>query len=55
MIPEPAEDVIVVEAAMDSTSAMSGHVNLTGKPDLSHEGPFDVYDLPPVSVPNDNI
>ena len=69
MTPEPAAEVIVVEAAMDATSAMGGHVDPPGGPDLSREGPYDVYDLPPVlgtapvgsgqptglSVLNDNI
>ena len=47
--PQPAAEVIVVEVAMDFTSAMGGHVNPPGGPDLSREGPFDVYD--PMSGP----
>ena len=46
--PEPMVEVIVVEAAMDSTSPACVGDYTPVVPDVSREGPFDVHQLPPV-------
>ena len=42
--------MFVVEASAESPSAMRGRqADQVGGPDVSREGPFEVYDIPPTS------
>ena len=49
MTGEPETEVFVVEASTESSSAMGRQADQVGGPDLSREGPYDVYDVPPES------
>ena len=47
MTGEAETEVFVVEASTESPSAMVRQADRVGGPDLSREGPFHVYDVPP--------
>ena len=49
MTGETETEVFVVEASTESPSAMGRQANQVGGPDVSREGPYDVYDVPPES------
>ena len=49
MTGEPETEVFVVEASTESPSAMGRQADQVGAPDVSREGPYDVYDVPPES------
>ena len=49
MTGEPETEVFIVEASTESPSAMGRQADQVGSPDLSREGPYDVYDVPPES------
>ena len=49
MTGKPETEVFVVEASTESPSAMGRQADQVGGPDLSREGPYDVYDVPPES------
>ena len=49
MTGEPETEVFVVEASTESPSAMGRQADQVGGLDVSREGPYDVYDVPPES------
>ena len=49
MTGEPETEVFAVEASTESPSAMGCQTDQVGGPDVSREGPYDVYDVPPES------
>ena len=49
MTEEPETEVFVVEAPTESLPAIERQANQVGGPDVSREGPYDVYDVPPES------
>ena len=49
MTGEPETEVFVVEASTESLPAIGRQTVQGGSPDVSREGPYDVYDLPPES------
>ena len=49
MIGEPETEVFVVEASTESLRAIGRQTDQVGVPDVSREGPYDVYDVPPES------
>ena len=55
MTPQPIVEVVVVESAVDSTPRESCAACPPGGPNLSREGPFDVYHTPPPPPPVSGI
>ena len=49
MTGEPETEVFVVEASTESFPAIGRQTDQVGVPDVSREGPYDVYDVPPES------
>ena len=49
MTGEPEIEVFVVEAPTESLPAIGRQADQVGGPDVSREGPYDVYDVPPES------
>ena len=49
MTGEPETEVFVVEAPTESLPAIGRQADQVGGPDVSREGPYDVYDVPPES------
>ena len=49
MTGEPRTEVFVVEASTESLPAIGRQTDQVGVPDVSREGPYDVYDVPPES------
>ena len=49
MTGEPETEVFVVEASTESLPAIGRQTDQVGGPDVSREGPYDVYDVPPES------
>ena len=47
MTKKPETEVFVLEASTESPSTMGRQADQVGGPDLSREGPFEVYDVPP--------
>ena len=46
---KPETEVFVLEASTESPSTMGRQADQVGGTDLSREGPFEVYDVPPTS------
>ena len=49
MTEEPETEVFIVEASTESLPAIGRQTDKVGGPDVSREGPYDVYDVPPES------